>query len=62
MTKGTTSMGKRIGTKHIRCRRCGKHSYHIRKKVCSHCGFGETSKIRKYSWHTKHWTGKFRTI
>jgi len=39
---------------HIRCRRCGRHSYHIRKKACSSCGYGKTSKIRSYSWAKTH--------
>jgi large subunit ribosomal protein L37e len=49
MTKGTSSRsgGKKT---HIACRRCGKHTYHIRKKRCAACGFGETSKIRNYNW------------
>ena len=55
MVKGTPSMGKRIGTKHVRCRRCGKRSYHLSKKKCAHCGFGVSSKIKKYSWKTKGW-------
>ncbi|NWG10069.1 MAG: 50S ribosomal protein L37e [Nitrososphaerales archaeon] len=51
MVKGTTSFGKRgKGRTHIRCRRCGRHSYHIRKKKCAFCGYGEDSKIRKYDW------------
>ncbi|MEE9115657.1 MAG: 50S ribosomal protein L37e [Thermoplasmata archaeon] len=55
MTKGTTSKGKKSGKKtHIVCRRCGKHSYHIRRKACAHCGYGGTSKIRKYSWAKEH--------
>ena len=54
MTKGTPSMGKKSGKKtHILCRRCGSRSYHIRKKTCSSCGFGNSSKIRKYIWQTK---------
>ncbi len=49
--KGTYSMGKRSkGKSHIMCRRCGKHSYHASKKVCSSCGFGKTSTIRSYNW------------
>lgn len=49
MTKGTYSMGKKAkGTSHTICRRCGHHSYHKKKKVCSHCGFGKTSKLRNY--------------
>ncbi|MCK5025444.1 MAG: 50S ribosomal protein L37e [Nanoarchaeota archaeon] len=54
MSKGTASMGKKSGkTSHIRCRRCGKHSYHVRDKVCSSCGFGKSSKQRSYSWQKK---------
>ncbi|MBU1203704.1 MAG: 50S ribosomal protein L37e, partial [Nanoarchaeota archaeon] len=34
----------------IRCRRCGKPAYHIRKKTCSSCGFGKSSKLRTYAW------------
>ncbi|MBI5389021.1 50S ribosomal protein L37e [Candidatus Woesearchaeota archaeon] len=52
--KGTPSMGKRSGKKtHIYCRRCGNHTYHKRKKICSSCGFGRGPKIRKYAWQTK---------
>ena len=55
MTKGTPSMGKKSGKKsHIKCRRCGEHSYHIRKKKCSSCGYGATSTIRKYNWNKKN--------
>ena len=40
MTKGTPSMGKKSGkTTHIRCRRCGRHTYHKKKHICSYCGF-----------------------
>ncbi|MDT7864481.1 MAG: 50S ribosomal protein L37e [Thermoproteota archaeon] len=47
MTKGTTSFGKfnRRPT-HIRCRRCGNHSYNRRKRYCAHCGFGKMKKIK----------------
>jgi len=49
MTKGTTSHfgGKKT---HIACRRCGKHAFHVQKKVCASCGFGKTSKMRSYNW------------
>jgi large subunit ribosomal protein L37e len=49
MTKGTASKmgGKRA---HTICRRCGKHSFHLQKKVCSSCGFGASKKIRSYNW------------
>ena len=56
MVKGTPSKGIR-GRKprlHIRCRRCGKPAYHRKKEVCSHCGYGKTSKLRKYKWNKKH--------
>ena len=59
MSKGTPSMGKRGGRPtHIRCRRCGRHSYHVRKKKCSFCGYGASSKLRKYSWQNKFKLGK----
>ncbi|RLE52297.1 MAG: 50S ribosomal protein L37e [Candidatus Methanomethylicota archaeon] len=54
MTKGTPSFGKRGRRKtHIRCRRCGRHSYHLRKKYCAACGFGRSKRIRRYSWANK---------
>jgi len=54
MTKGTPSMGKKAkGTSHMRCRRCGRASFHKSKKVCSHCGYGKSSRMRKYSWQKK---------
>ncbi|MBN1503379.1 50S ribosomal protein L37e [Candidatus Woesearchaeota archaeon] len=49
--KGTPSMGKKSGKKtHIYCRRCGKPTYHMRKKICSSCGYGKSSKLRNYNW------------
>jgi large subunit ribosomal protein L37e len=54
MTKGTASMGKKSGKKtHIYCRRCGNHTYHIHKKRCSKCGYGASTKLRRYTWQTK---------
>ncbi|HIM82504.1 MAG: 50S ribosomal protein L37e [Thaumarchaeota archaeon] len=53
MVKGTTSSGKNgRGQTHMRCRRCGKHSYHLTHKKCAFCGFGKagTAKIRQYNW------------
>jgi large subunit ribosomal protein L37e len=58
MVKGTPSFGKKIGTKHVRCRRCGHRSFNIRKGYCSKCGFGRSSKLRKYSWQNKNLQGK----
>lgn len=46
-------MGKRNKFSHIACRRCGKISFHAQKKVCSACGFGKSTKISNYKWHTK---------
>ncbi|MDG6223996.1 MAG: 50S ribosomal protein L37e [Candidatus Thermoplasmatota archaeon] len=54
MTKGTPSMGLKQKKTHIRCRRCGKHSYHIRKSVCASCGFGDSATIRHYRWAKTH--------
>ena len=53
MSKGTPSKGKRNRVVHIRCRRCGRNSYHIREKICSSCGFGKTKKLRSYGWQKK---------
>ena len=55
MARGTPSMGKHSKKKtHIRCRRCGHHSYNVRAKYCSHCGYGRSPKMRKYSWAKVH--------
>ncbi len=52
--KGTPSFGKHSGKKtHIPCRRCGRRSYHIRKKRCAACGFGAARRIRRYAWAWK---------
>ncbi len=51
MTKGTASMGKKSGKDvHIRCRRCGKASYHKINGICASCGYGKSAKLRSYSW------------
>lgn len=48
--KGTPSMGKRSkGKTHIRCRRCGRHSYNVAKGYCAACGFGRSKRLRRYS-------------
>ncbi len=52
MSKGTPSMGKKNRITHIRCRRCGRHSYRIDKKYCAACGYGRSAKIRTYTWMT----------
>jgi len=54
MTKGTASHGRKTGKKtHIYCRRCGQHTYHATKKVCSSCGYGATKRMRVYNWNKK---------
>tara|TARA_Y100000310_G_C20379951_1_gene667609 strand:- start:436 stop:600 length:165 start_codon:yes stop_codon:yes gene_type:complete len=54
MTKGTPSHGKKSGKLNTgRCRRCGGRSYHLTKKVCSSCGYGNSAKLRKYAWQKK---------
>lgn len=55
MSKGTASKGlkRNKGRLHIRCRRCGKASYHKIKSVCSSCGYGNSAKLRRYTWHKK---------
>ncbi|HIH69928.1 50S ribosomal protein L37e [Methermicoccus shengliensis] len=52
MTKGTPSFAGGHRT-HIRCRRCGRVSYHMRDKVCAACGFGRSSRMRSYRWQNK---------
>ncbi|HEX32837.1 MAG TPA: 50S ribosomal protein L37e [Candidatus Aenigmarchaeota archaeon] len=54
MSKGTPSKGKHSrGKTHIRCRRCGRHSFNLRKGYCAACGYGRTKKIRSYAWSAK---------
>ncbi|OYT66175.1 50S ribosomal protein L37e [Candidatus Bathyarchaeota archaeon ex4484_205] len=53
-TAGTTAFGRMNRKKtHVRCRRCGRRAFHVRHKVCAACGFGASSKLRRYSWTTK---------
>ena len=51
--KGTPSFGKHNKITHIRCRRCGHHSFNIRTGRCSNCGY-PSPKIRNESWRWKH--------
>ncbi|MBI2579230.1 MAG: 50S ribosomal protein L37e [Candidatus Aenigmarchaeota archaeon] len=50
--KGTRSFGKHNKIVHIRCRRCGRHSFHERLGKCSACGYPR-AKIRKEAWRWK---------
>ena len=57
--KGTPSFGKRRGkTLHIKCRRCGRRAYNVKERRCSACGYGESARIRRYSWQTKDVRGE----
>lgn len=54
MGKGTPAAGRHNQEgNHIRCRRCGRHSYHKKDKICAYCGFGRMAKLRRYNWHVK---------
>lgn len=52
--KGTPSMGKKSKKiTHIKCRRCGRNAYNVSKRYCAACGFGRSSRMRRYSWQNK---------
>ena len=53
MGKGTPSFGKHNKVTHIRCRRCGRHSYHVNKKRCSYCGY-PAPRLRDFAWKWKN--------
>ncbi|MDI9646652.1 MAG: 50S ribosomal protein L37e [Archaeoglobales archaeon] len=54
MSDGTAAMGRRNRKRvHVRCRRCGRNSFHVRKGYCAACGFGRSEKLRSYSWVNK---------
>lgn len=53
MTKGTPSFGRFHTPVHSRCRRCGRHAFHMQKNRCSSCGFGSSEKLRNYAWNHK---------
>ncbi|TRO53721.1 50S ribosomal protein L37e [Candidatus Bathyarchaeota archaeon] len=58
MSKGTSSFGKRAHkTVHIKCRRCGKRAYNVHQKQCAACGYGNTTKMKRFSWQTKTLNG-----
>ena len=57
MVKGTPSFGKRNKRSHVLCRRCGQRSYHVRDKECAACGYGKSSRIRKFGWQWKKLLG-----
>jgi large subunit ribosomal protein L37e len=58
INKGTASFGRRMGkTVHIKCRRCGRRAYNVAKKRCAACGYGETAKIKRFSFQNKKLNG-----
>ena len=59
MSKGTPSFGKRNKTTHLRCRRCGNHSYHKTKSKCAKCGYPD-SKLNNFRWKWKNVLTKVR--
>ncbi len=59
MSKGTPSFGKHQKVTHIRCRRCGRHSYHKRLQKCSACGYPR-AKLMHASWKWKSLNRKRR--
>ena len=59
MVKGTPSFGKHHTISHINCKRCGRHSYHIKKQKCSACGFPR-AKLRQENWRWKTFTRQKR--
>jgi len=56
---GTTAFGKHQRITHIRCRRCGRHSYHIQQHHCSACGYPR-AKLKNESWKWKPINRKYR--
>ncbi len=55
MGQGTESKGKKNkASSHKTCRRCGRHSYHRRKRFCAYCGFGKTAKLRQPAWRNRY--------
>ncbi|KAL3908361.1 MAG: hypothetical protein SGPRY_009829 [Prymnesium sp.] len=46
------ALKKQIQKTHTRCRRCGRTSFHIQKKVCAACGY-PSARNRRYNWCTK---------
>ena len=46
------ALKKQIQKTHTTCRRCGRTSFHIQKKVCSACGY-PSARMRSYNWGKK---------
>ncbi|QQG39358.1 MAG: 50S ribosomal protein L37e [Candidatus Aenigmatarchaeota archaeon] len=58
MSKGTPSFGKHQSTTHMRCRRCGRYTYHKARSTCAACGFGKTASMKTYGWKNKDIQGR----
>ena len=46
------ALKKQIQKTHTGCRRCGRTSFHIQKKVCAACGY-PAARTRSYQWGKK---------
>jgi large subunit ribosomal protein L37e len=59
MVKGTHSQGLQSkGKTHIVCRRCGKRTFHVSRKICASCGYGKSKRLRSYGWAKKKPTNR----
>jgi large subunit ribosomal protein L37e len=52
MPHSKQALKKQIQKTHTTCRRCGRTSFHIQKKVCSACGY-PAARNRHYNWGKK---------
>ena len=52
MPHSKQALKKQIQKTHTTCRRCGRTSFHIQKKVCSACGY-PSARNRHYQWGKK---------
>ena len=52
MPRSKNALKKQIQKTHTGCRRCGRTSFHIQKKVCSACGY-PSARNRHYNWGKK---------
>jgi large subunit ribosomal protein L37e len=46
------ALKQQIQKTHTGCRRCGRTSFHIQKKVCAACGY-PSARMRTYNWGKK---------
>lgn len=50
---GTPSFGKHNKRTHARCRRCGRHAYHMQHAKCAACGYPD-ARLRIFRWQWKN--------